>query len=71
MTARLSDLTPEQREALAAFAREHGPTWRQRLADGWLVAAFPGPLQQIRNQRGPTWLRALPSSEIEDSRAEA
>lgn len=50
------DLTEEQAAALEAFAAQHGADWRRKLNDGWLRAAYPGPLQQVRNQFGPTWL---------------
>jgi hypothetical protein len=56
------DLTPEQSAALEAFAEQHGACeqgarkWREKLGDGWMRAAFPGALQQVRNQFGPTWL---------------
>lgn len=62
--ANLSDLTAEQQEAIREFAARHGANWKQKLADGWLRAAYPGPLQQIRNERGPTWLRKLPQSDL-------
>lgn len=54
--ASLDDLTPEQRDALVEFATKNGRCWRDKLAAGWLKAAYPGPLQQIRNQFGPSWL---------------
>lgn len=56
----LADLTPEQRGALIAFAQEHGRNWKATLLAGWLRAAFPGYLQQIRNSFGPEWLMKLP-----------
>lgn len=56
----LADLTPEQRDALIAFAQEHGRNWKAALISGWLRAAFPGYLQQIRNSFGPEWLTKLP-----------
>jgi len=56
----LADLTPERRSALIAFAREHGRGWKSVLLAGWLRAAFPGYLQQIRNSHGPAWLAKLP-----------
>ena len=52
----LSDLTPAQAEALLAFAKAHGTGWKDTLLTGWLRAAYPGPLQQIRNTYGPVWL---------------
>jgi len=56
----LAELTPEQREALITFARKHGRGWKAALVAGWLRAAFPGYLQQIRNDFGPEWLAKLP-----------
>ena len=50
-------LTPEQEQALSDFVAENGKNWKKILADGWLRAAYPGPLQQVRNQFGPSWLR--------------
>lgn len=56
MTASLDKLTSEQREALLHFRDQHGRSWKNQLLDGWLRAAYPGPLQQIRNSLGPEWL---------------
>jgi hypothetical protein len=54
------DLTPEQSDALEAFALEHdklgGVGWRLKLGEGWACAAYPGPLQQVRNSHGGQWL---------------
>ena len=51
------DLTPSQSAALQAFENEHRKSpWREVLSLGWMKAAYPGELQQIRNQFGPTWL---------------
>lgn len=52
----LDDLNPDEREALLEFARSHGTFWKSRLLAGWERAAFPGPLQVIRNRLGPSWL---------------
>lgn len=49
-------LTPEQLEALTAYAAEHGRTWKDSLRTDWYYARRPGALQQIRNEFGPTWL---------------
>lgn len=55
-----NDTTPtptvEQMTALVAFASKHGADWKEKLMDGWRNAAYPGVLQQIRNQFGPMWL---------------
>jgi len=53
------DLTIEQAEALTQFRLKNGPKWREKLLEGWMVAAYPGALQQIRNQFGPKWLANL------------
>lgn len=53
---RYPNLTPDQLNALRAFAAEHGRNWKSKLLAGWLRAAYPGPLQQVRNSHGPTWL---------------
>ncbi|MBC8641681.1 ParB N-terminal domain-containing protein [Caballeronia sp. EK] len=52
----LSALDPQQREAIIQFRQEHGRRWKHQLLQGWMRAAFPGPLQQIRNNLGPAWL---------------
>lgn len=57
--SRLDVLSPEQRDALIEFRRQHGRQWKQALHSGWERAAYPGPLQQIRNQQGPAWLNSL------------
>lgn len=49
-------LTPEQLAALRGFAAEHGRTWKAKLGLGWARAAYPGPLQALRNSHGPAWL---------------
>jgi hypothetical protein len=59
MKPTLYDLSPEERDALLAFAAQHGRYWKKALLDGWLVARYPGPLQRIRNSFGPVWLDQL------------
>ena len=57
-------LTPEQIEALVRFARVNGRNWKQVLRDAWMAGGYDattghyidGPLQQIRNTFGPSWL---------------
>lgn len=46
----------DQLEALIAFAMNNGPRWKDELMKGWLYAKYPGELQQVRNQFGPSWL---------------
>lgn len=60
----LSDLTPEQAQALQDYATWAGPDWKDRLYTDWMRAGsdWPGPynlLHQIRNNFGPSWLNAL------------
>ncbi|MDH0342041.1 hypothetical protein [Chromobacterium haemolyticum] len=55
----IDDLDHAQRAALITFRAQNGRSWKQKLNDGWLKAAYPGPLQQIRNQFGPEWLANL------------
>jgi hypothetical protein len=49
-------LSAEQLEALVAFAREHGRTWRRILSAMWEQSEAPPALQALRNSHGPTWL---------------
>jgi hypothetical protein len=46
----------EQIEALKAYAREHGRTWKSQLLADWERARTVGPLQALRNSHGPSWL---------------
>jgi hypothetical protein len=48
--------TAEQIEVLRAYAKEHGRTWKADLNRDWMTGKACGPLQQIRNQLGPSWL---------------
>jgi hypothetical protein len=54
-------LTAEQLTALQTYASEHGRNWKSALHDSWMTGNYDGsvdagPLQQIRNTFGPTWL---------------
>ena len=49
-------LTAEQLEAIGDYARQHGRTWKSQLNHDWMTGQTSGPLQQIRNQFGPSWL---------------
>lgn len=49
-------LTDDEAEALRAFAREHGPAWKQRLAALWQRAAAIPVLHCLRNDLGHDWL---------------
>ena len=55
------ELAPEHAAALLEFAREHGRYWKAVLNECWMSGIYPpgvdgGPLQQVRNQYGPSWL---------------
>lgn len=61
----MKTLTPEQADAIRSYAAQHGRTWKDQLLTDWLNAGsrtYRGEwcyLQQIRNQKGPSWLRAM------------
>lgn len=57
--SQLTDLTMEQASALTEFARANGKDWKTILCYDWLAGKHSGPLQQIRNNFGPTWLKNL------------
>lgn len=54
----------EQLEALKRFAKTAGRRWKQALRDAWMNGGYDattgeyidGPLQQVRNSFGPSWL---------------
>lgn len=54
-----ASLTAEQLTALREYATLHGRTWKMQLLDDWMAARVPGPLQQLRNSRGPAWLNGF------------
>ena len=68
MTAKLTNKpTLEQLDALMAYATQHGRNWKTTLSDAWMTGRYDsttvrrdhdGLLQQVRNQCGPSWLRA-------------
>jgi len=54
-------LTPEQLDAVKAYAHDHGTGWKESLTVDWMRggSTWTGPyhlLQQVRNQHGPRWL---------------
>lgn len=61
----MKDLTPEQADAIRAYAAQHGRRWKDKLLNDWMRAGsrtYQGEwcyLQQVRNQHGPSWLRAM------------
>jgi hypothetical protein len=56
--------TTEQIQALVAFARANGRTWKSKLNHAWMTGLYddyPATdrcdlLQQVRNSFGPSWL---------------
>jgi hypothetical protein len=54
----------EQIEALKNYAAENGRCWKSQLRDAWMAGGYDtqtgqyidGPLQQLRNTFGPSWL---------------
>lgn len=60
----LDELNTEQRAAIVQFRERFGRTWKSKLMDGWLRAAYPGALQQIRNSLGPEWLAKVKESDF-------
>ena len=55
----LGEPTPEQWDALVAYAREHGRTWKAQLLTDWRDGRDSGLLRQIRNSFGPRWLMLI------------
>ena len=57
-------LNPEQVRSVLAFAEANGRNWKHVLRDAWMAGGYDGttghyidgPLQQIRNTCGPSWL---------------
>lgn len=58
------ELSPDQRQALIDFATKHGIRWKSELSALWMRAAAGPLLQQVRNQFGPAWLRAVTLKQI-------
>lgn len=69
-------LTPEQADAIRAYAAQHGKRWKDCLLSDWMRAGsstYRGSwcyLQQIRNQHGPAWLRAVQLDDQTDQGAQ-
>ena len=61
------ELTPDQRQALIDFAAKHGVRWKSELSALWMRAAAAPLLQQVRNQFGPAWLRAVTVKQITEA----
>ncbi|MBR0822422.1 hypothetical protein [Bradyrhizobium liaoningense] len=51
-------LTPDQHAAVVAWARRHGPTWKERLRVAWLRQDCPEGLvlREMRESHGEDWL---------------
>jgi hypothetical protein len=60
----LLELDPQEREAIIQFRQEHGRRWKHHLLQGWMRAAFPGPLQRVRNNFGPEWLARVKEADF-------
>ena len=50
------ELSAEQHQALQAYAKQHGRTWRSRLSNEWMKASASPILHGLRNTHGPSWL---------------
>lgn len=48
--------TAIQLDELRRYATEHGRNWKAQLLDDWTLARTSGPLQDMRNTLGPSWL---------------
>jgi len=46
-----------QVEALRAYARRHGRTWKAELKTEWMRASAEPLLHGLRNSHGPSWLK--------------
>ena len=64
MKSALDELNTEQRAAIVQFRERFGRNWKSKLMTGWLRAAYPGALQQIRNEIGPEWLAKIKESDF-------
>jgi hypothetical protein len=55
MTQR-APLTADELEAIRAYAKKHGSTWKSKLSDDWMRARAEATLHRLRNTHGPSWL---------------
>ncbi len=46
-----------QVEALRAYARRHGRSWKTELRAEWMRASAEALLHGLRNSHGPSWLK--------------
>lgn len=65
--------TAEQLDALRAYAKEHGRTWKAKLHAEWMNACQgisdldqQALLQQVRNQLGPSWLHRYGAAALKE-----
>ncbi|PTE18380.1 hypothetical protein C5F48_23700 [Cereibacter changlensis JA139] len=49
-------LTPDQITALVDYARQHGRSWKSRLAREWRAVSASADLHRLRNTHDPAWL---------------
>jgi len=68
--ATINELTPDQAKAILAFREKVGPSWKRTLQNAWMrgdyprfTTAYSHLLQQVRNQKGPSWLQKLTFTE--------
>lgn len=64
MKRTIDELSTEQRDAILAYAAQHGRTWKSKLAEDWQTGRDCGPvygyaLRNVRNQFGPKWLASV------------
>ncbi len=68
LTKPVNKPTREQLDALTAYATQHGRNWKTTLGDAWMTGRYDsatvrrdhdGLLQLVRNQCGPSWLKAV------------
>lgn len=59
-------MTPDERQALTAYAHQIGRRWKSSLLSAWesgnyrsAPAGLAPALQSIRNARGPSWLKTV------------
>ncbi len=65
----------DERQALAAFAKDYGREWKQYLCAAWLSYSYKGlhmggkdtgTLRGIRNQRGHAWLDRVRPADLRE-----
>lgn len=61
-------LTATELTSLREYAATHGARWKAALREDWMGARAVGPLQALRNTRGPRWLLDFRLEATEDTR---